>query len=327
MDWLSNLTGQDRSGAVELVLLVIGLALLLILLVWGVRKLAAAPERRAARNRIKRLSITDLAKVDDKRHLVLVRRDNVEHLLLIGGSTDIVVEQSIIRVQRKETPKPVTAKPPQTPMAVGSPSLANDAEPEPTKQLITEPEKTSNALSAPLAVASVAVSGATLGSFLETENAQPSTDGLSSDPVIGQSKLDEQTANSVSLVQEETSLDLDLVPLEGPQPEPTVDLETPEVVADKDVTVDPAISVEPQNTTTQDASIQFDESTLEESLESVLAADMSAPITETIEEAEPVPAMQTSPSPKPFEASTDKGVDDEMQRLLEELAGETSEKR
>lgn len=49
------------------------------------------------RNRQPRIQIMDAATIDPKRRLVLVRRDNVEHLLLIGGTTDVVVEQSIIR--------------------------------------------------------------------------------------------------------------------------------------------------------------------------------------------------------------------------------------
>src|ERR1019366_9347879 len=39
----------------------------------------------------------DAAAVDGRRRLVLVRRDNVEHLLMIGGPTDIVVEPNIVR--------------------------------------------------------------------------------------------------------------------------------------------------------------------------------------------------------------------------------------
>jgi flagellar protein FliO/FliZ len=35
--------------------------------------------------------------VDGRRRLVLVRRDNIEHLLMIGGPTDIVVESNIVR--------------------------------------------------------------------------------------------------------------------------------------------------------------------------------------------------------------------------------------
>jgi hypothetical protein len=44
-----------------------------------------------------RLAVIDAAAVDGRRRLVLVRRDNVEHLLMIGGPTDIVVEPNILR--------------------------------------------------------------------------------------------------------------------------------------------------------------------------------------------------------------------------------------
>jgi hypothetical protein len=40
------------------------------------------------------------------RKLVLVRRDNVEHLLVIGGSTDFVVEQNIVRAPQREAAVP-----------------------------------------------------------------------------------------------------------------------------------------------------------------------------------------------------------------------------
>jgi hypothetical protein len=35
--------------------------------------------------------------VDDRRRLVLIRRGDVEHLLMIGGPTDVVVETNIVR--------------------------------------------------------------------------------------------------------------------------------------------------------------------------------------------------------------------------------------
>jgi hypothetical protein len=42
-----------------------------------------------------RLSVTEQVSVDGRRKLVLVRRDDVEHLLMIGGPVDIVVEEKI----------------------------------------------------------------------------------------------------------------------------------------------------------------------------------------------------------------------------------------
>ena len=44
---------------------------------------------------VKRLEVTDHASVDGRRRLVLVRRDNVEHLIMIGGPVDVVVETGI----------------------------------------------------------------------------------------------------------------------------------------------------------------------------------------------------------------------------------------
>jgi hypothetical protein len=50
-----------------------------------------------------RLAVIDAASVDARRRLVLVRRDNVEHLLLIGGPTDVVIEPNIDRTQAAAT--------------------------------------------------------------------------------------------------------------------------------------------------------------------------------------------------------------------------------
>jgi len=47
------------------------------------------------RERTKRLSVIDAAVVDARRRVVLIRRDNVEHLVLIGGPTDVVIESRI----------------------------------------------------------------------------------------------------------------------------------------------------------------------------------------------------------------------------------------
>src|SRR5260370_25991316 len=49
------------------------------------------------RGRQPRLAVIDAAAVDARRRLILIKRDNVEHLLMIGGPTDIVVESNIGR--------------------------------------------------------------------------------------------------------------------------------------------------------------------------------------------------------------------------------------
>jgi flagellar protein FliO/FliZ len=53
-------------------------------------------EGSGSRGRQSRLSVVDFASVDRVRRLILIRRDNVEHLLMIGGPTDMVIEPNIM---------------------------------------------------------------------------------------------------------------------------------------------------------------------------------------------------------------------------------------
>src|SRR6201992_824681 len=65
---------------------------------WLVRRFAGnRRDVNANRGGMPRLAVIDAAAVDGRRRLVLVRRDNIEHLLMIGGPTDIVVEPNIVR--------------------------------------------------------------------------------------------------------------------------------------------------------------------------------------------------------------------------------------
>lgn len=77
------------AGGVFLALVV------LIIVLWIIRNKAPSPFVRGGRSRQPRLQVLDAAAVDTRRRLVLVRRDNIEHLILIGGPTDIVIESGI----------------------------------------------------------------------------------------------------------------------------------------------------------------------------------------------------------------------------------------
>jgi flagellar protein FliO/FliZ len=84
---------------------------------WLVRRFAG--NRLGAntnRGRMPRLAVIDAAAVDGRRRLVLVRRDNIEHLLMIGGPTDIVVESNIVRAmpgRDQMPPRPAAGAEPQ----------------------------------------------------------------------------------------------------------------------------------------------------------------------------------------------------------------------
>src|SRR5947208_9748159 len=84
------------------------------------------------RGRMPRLAVIDAAAVDGRRRLVLVRRDNVEHLLMIGGPSDIVVEPNIVRAMpnRDQMPQrpPGAAEPPPPRIAPLPDAAWNDGE-------------------------------------------------------------------------------------------------------------------------------------------------------------------------------------------------------
>src|SRR5476651_642071 len=92
---------------------------------WLVRRFGANRLGGAgARGRQPRLAVIDAATVDGRRRLVLIRRDNIEHLLMIGGPTDLVVEPNIVRAvgSREVTREPtrLSTEPTTRPAAVES---------------------------------------------------------------------------------------------------------------------------------------------------------------------------------------------------------------
>jgi flagellar protein FliO/FliZ len=48
-----------------------------------------------------RLAVMEQASVDGKRKLVLIRRDDVEHLIMTGGPVDVVIETGIAAPPRE----------------------------------------------------------------------------------------------------------------------------------------------------------------------------------------------------------------------------------
>ncbi|WP_207476445.1 flagellar biosynthetic protein FliO [Arenibaculum pallidiluteum] len=76
-----------------------GLALVFVLALVGLlsmilrRFMGSGPSVRRGRQR--RLALVEVLPVDAKRRLLLVRRDGVEHLLLLGTERDIVIETGI----------------------------------------------------------------------------------------------------------------------------------------------------------------------------------------------------------------------------------------
>ena len=56
------------------------------------------------RQRDRRLGVVETASVDGRRKLMLVRRDDVEHLIMTGGPVDVVIETGIQGRRHLEPP-------------------------------------------------------------------------------------------------------------------------------------------------------------------------------------------------------------------------------
>jgi hypothetical protein len=69
--------------------LIVFAALLIFMLVWR------ALSGKISGRRGSRLGVSEFHEVDKTRRLVLIRRDGVEHLVMIGGPQDVVIETGI----------------------------------------------------------------------------------------------------------------------------------------------------------------------------------------------------------------------------------------
>lgn len=122
-----SLFGAETPLAVRFLIAFIVVFALIGASAWLIRRFGAARlGGHAARGRQPRIAVIESGAVDGRRQLVLIRRDNVEHLLMIGGPTDIVVEQNIVRGQR-----PAAAEPVMRGVAGAEPSTTWPLSPEP----------------------------------------------------------------------------------------------------------------------------------------------------------------------------------------------------
>src|SRR5262249_59868102 len=121
-----NLFGVELPLPVKFILAFVVVLALIVAATWLIRRFGAARlGSAAARGRQPRLAVIDFASVDSRRRLVLIRRDNVEHLVLIGGPRGAGVEQKIVRAGPVAPPRGG----PPTPAPPAAPSRAPPSEP------------------------------------------------------------------------------------------------------------------------------------------------------------------------------------------------------
>lgn len=93
--WIERIVGAENAPVAFWTIAACVALIALYLVYLLIRRFRSGTYVAGGRNRKARLAIMDATAVDTHRRLVLVRRDDVEHLLLIGGHSDIVVERDI----------------------------------------------------------------------------------------------------------------------------------------------------------------------------------------------------------------------------------------
>jgi hypothetical protein len=132
LKWLDNIAGPQYASAVMWTVGALILLVIVLFLIRVARGVSSGTFVAGGRNRRARLAVMDAAAIDNQRRLVLVRRDNVEHLILIGGPTDVVVEQNILPAEALHTPPPMTGvEPAAGPSMRPAPQAASPASERP----------------------------------------------------------------------------------------------------------------------------------------------------------------------------------------------------
>ena len=86
---------MDFSVYFRFLLALVFVLALIGLLAWAARRLAILRGTVRAKGGSRRIEVVEIAPIDSKRRLALVRRDRTEHLILMGAAGDVVIETGI----------------------------------------------------------------------------------------------------------------------------------------------------------------------------------------------------------------------------------------
>lgn len=288
-DWLTGIVGEDSAPIATYILIFILLLVGLLILRFVLRRMQGGTFVNGGHGRKKRLAVIDATPVDNRRRLVLVRRDNVEHLVLIGGMNDLVVERDIDAQSNNKTELPVAPpapKPEQNKKA---------APPEPVKAAPPPKPKPAPIVSEPKPQPAPAVEASKVEPPVQREVAKevpppvvpapapkiPATTAVSSTAaaIVGVAStqlenVESAATEAVEAVQKEAIADVEpaapifsaymeqenaepLVAPDEPNPEPSVDEFMPIGTTEQSLkaTEEPAPLIEPQ-TKEQDADLE-----------------------------------------------------------------------
>jgi hypothetical protein len=112
MQFMTSLFGGS-AGTLLNAAFALGIVLVLIVIGLWLLKLFTSASQRLGRLNEKRLQVLETATVDGKRKVMIIRRDNVEHVIMTGGPQDLVIETGIAvpepQPMRRPAPRPAAA--------------------------------------------------------------------------------------------------------------------------------------------------------------------------------------------------------------------------
>ena len=141
MQFITSLIGGSGNSVLT-ALFALGIVLVLIVLGVWLLKLLVNASNRATRGRSRRLAVIETLALDPKRQLLIIRRDNVDHLILTGGPQDLVVESGIaVDEPAAAAParRPIPMVPPRKPAPPVSVAPAPKPVPAPAPLPVTAP--------------------------------------------------------------------------------------------------------------------------------------------------------------------------------------------
>jgi len=113
MQFLTTLFGGTENTILNAAF-ALGIVLVLILLgVWALKFFLSASSSMA-RGRNRRLMVVESVQIDARHKVTILRRDNVEHVIMTGGAQDVVLESGIpVEKIGLRRPAPAQAAAPQ----------------------------------------------------------------------------------------------------------------------------------------------------------------------------------------------------------------------
>lgn len=86
---------MEMESYLRFILALVFVLALIGVLAWVARRYGVGGRLGPRNHRDRRLEVIETRVIDGKRRLVLLRRDHVEHLVLMGPTSEIVIEQGI----------------------------------------------------------------------------------------------------------------------------------------------------------------------------------------------------------------------------------------